>query len=411
MATKKKKRPSSLARNKLGRFVKKKKAHAKKSKAKRRRNPEVIKLTKGKKTKFHRGLIQADINAAEGLVSRAERLAASAVTDAGKKSAKRKVSTFKNRLEKMKAKHERDMKRARKLLADGWKKEAAAEVSLTAADVARGRFGKMGRSLGPKKRTSKSKKKSTRKSKRAGSRRRSNPVARKKKKVSVITKKMKLATVAKAARPKKPRRFKLRGKKGKVARVSVSRSKFRKARNPFSVQSLLAGHSLYEAGGLLAGGALFSTVNKGVLKLAGMASPKLAEVIQKLPMSGSIVNIAIGALIHSLATKRGMTQVAAIGKGIVGSAVVGVGVALGQKISIPGLSGVDYTPMAGVDYTPMGDVDFGDADFGSLGDAQMGELPEGLSGVDFTPMGDVDFGELPEGLGELPEGLGEGQMG
>jgi len=241
-------------------------------------------------------------------------------------------------------------------------------------------------------------------------------VARKKRKVSVITKKMKLATVAKAARPKRPRRFKLRGKKGKVARVSVSRSKFRKARNPFSVQSLLAGHEISEAGGLLFGGALFSVVNKGVLKLAGMASPKLAEAIQKLPMSGSIVNIAIGAVLHDYAKKRSMPRIAALGKGIVGSAVVGLGVALGQaglsmaqKAGV--LSGVDYTPMAGVDYTPMGDVDFGDADFGSLGDAQMGELPEGLSGVDFTPMGDVDFGELPEGLGELPEGLGEGQMG
>jgi hypothetical protein len=254
---------------------------------------------------------------------------------------------------------------------------------------------------------------------------RSNPVAKgkkgkkakkAKKKARFLSGKTKLSALLKAATPKKSVRGKYK-RKGKVAKVRVSRSAYRRAKNPIfggsMIQSYLA-HSAGEAGGLLVGGALYGLAGSLIGRIP-VIGPKVVETLRKVPVVGpSLPTLLAGVVLVKLGERQRIDALRMVGKGLIGATVVGIGVQVSQKIpglassGAPSLAGVDYTALDGVDFTAMG-ADVESADFGSLGDAQMGEiaygeLPEGLSGVDFT-MGDgADFGELPEGLGE-------GQMG
>ena len=423
MAKKAKKR--GLTRDKHGRFIKRSGM-----KRKRRRNPEMIEMKKGSKRRVYRGLIQGDVNSLKGVLGRAEKLLAAAVTEDGKKKAGRVASRTKKLLSKVETKFDRDVKRYRKMQADGWVKGDHKQQPFTGSEWIEGKLGalkgslirKRKRKAASKKKKGAKKKYTKKSSKKKTSKKRSNPVAKskhkkaKKKSARKLIGKMRLATAARKATPKHPFVAFLKGKKKKRARVTVRRAKFR--RNPFGgdmIQSYLA-HSAGEAGGLLLGGALYGTVGSLLGKIP-VIGPQLVSTLRKVPVVGpSLPTLLAGVLLVKLGERQRIDALRMVGKGLIGATVVGIGVNASQLIpglgasGAPKLAGVDYTSLDGVDYTSLGADDVDGADFGSLGhDAQMGEqaygeLPEGLSGVDYT-MGDgADFGELPAGLGE-------GQMG
>ena len=173
--------------------------------------------------------------------------------------------------------------------------------------------------------------------------------------------------------------------------------------NPFgggmNIQALIKSNLGMEAsvlGGLALGGALYSFINKGFLKIPGVSGIWTKALAVPFGVGSVLVpalpNAVIGVALTVIGKMKKIPVMEMIGQGIVGSVVVGLGVSASALIAKKaGMAGVDYTPMSGVDYTPMsGSEDFGsDADYGA----------------------DADYGELPEGLQGLPEGLGEGQMG
>jgi len=143
------------------------------------------------------------------------------------------------------------------------------------------------------------------------------------------------------------------------------------------------------------------------------------QQLLKVPVVGSALpTLLAGALLNFLGDKYKQKHVSMLGKGLVGAAVVGMGVNASQMI--PGLKG-----MSGVDFT-MGEGQLGlnEADFGEDNPADFGELiqynDQAYSGVDFT-MGDVDYTPMgeddPADFGELIQyndqafSGGDGQLG
>lgn len=170
------------------------------------------------------------------------------------------------------------------------------------------------------------------------------------------------------------------------------------------------GHSVQDAGGLLAGGLAYGAVNSLMAKVPGVKN--VQAMLVKIPVVGtSLPTLLLGAILNAIGEKKKIKALQIAGSGLVGASIVGMGVNASQLV--PGLkpaalSGVDYTMngvtayMDGVDYTMNGQLG-SDADFGSLGDADFGEIP--------SNMGEADFGE-DEDMDGVPSGMGhEGQMG
>jgi len=418
-----------LSRNRKGQFVKR-------SKAKRRRsarNPDVVRYLKKvpKNKQFRKGassyFVPRDVGTVKTQLAMINRKLqqmgpAYSVTKGAKGALRVKAKAGVKGLKNKKAALARAIVRLEAAVkADALRRQAKISAGFVE--------GKSDWKI-PKIRTTKRRKavkgKGKKKTKSAKSRKRSNPVAKKrgkhkrhhaKKRSRFLSGKSRLAALLKAATPKHPVRGKYK-RKGRVARVSVSRSKYRRARNPIfggdMIQSYLA-HSASEAGGLLIGGALYGLAGSLIGKIP-VLGPQLVSTFRKVPVVGpSLPTLFAGVVLAKIGERQGIPALRMVGKGLIGATVVGIGVNASQMIpglgasGAPKLAGVDYTSLDGVDYTALG-ADVDGADFGSLGhDAQMGEqaygeLPDGLSGVDFT-MGDgADFGELPAGLGE-------GQMG
>lgn len=390
----KKKSKKRTLRNKKGQFVKRSKA----KKTRRARNPERVRYAKkpkkpGMMKGFRTYYVPSDISYGKESL---ERLAAR-VNELTGKPGMRKKQIRKAIAKRSKA--EKLLKRFEALVAsDGVRRKQAQDRGYTEASV---KYFKP-KGLSPKRSNPVAKKKKSSKKKHA------------KKKVRYMSGKSKLSALLKAATPKHPVRGKYK-RKGRVAKVRVSRSAYRRAKNPIfggsMIQSYLA-HSAGEAGGLLVGGALYGLAGSLIGRIP-VIGPKVVDTLRKVPVVGpSLPTLLAGVVLVKLGERQRIDALRMVGKGLIGATVVGIGVQVSQKI--PGLApagaaklaGVDYTALDGVDFTSMGsDVDA--ADFGGdgqLGEIAYGELPEGLSGVDFT-MGDgADFGELPEGLGE-------GQMG
>ena len=294
------------------------------------------------------------------------------------------------------------------------------------------------RTKSAKKGSSKKKSKSTKRKKRSGARR--VILARKGSKLMIQRSKGKgspgIQVSANPGKKKKAKRTKTKRKSSRVRTLTAGKSfslksvnkkkktaSFKiKAKNPSGgvmnkVQQLSGYSDLKELGSLAFGGAVHSTVNKAAVKYL----PGVMAFVHKTPglnmIAPAVPSLAMGILLNFLGEKYKNEYAKLAGKGMIGSAVVGIGVVIGQKVNIPGLSGLD-----GVDYTMEGigsDADFGyaalpegmgdDADFGGVDytmegeDAQMGNY----DGVDYTMEGygdDADFGTIPEGLGQ-------GQMG
>lgn len=154
-------------------------------------------------------------------------------------------------------------------------------------------------------------------------------------------------------------------------------------------------HTGAEAIGLAAGGMAHSGVNDLLVRYY----PEMAAKIQaRFGGFAGVVGPLAAGLVLGLANRTGKSGVrsdmlAMINKGIIGSAVVGMGATLYEATiakkarayqemvadeTTDDMSGVDYTPLSGVDYTP-------------------------LDGVDYTPMGTeesaADFGQYDNPLG------------
>lgn len=184
------------------------------------------------------------------------------------------------------------------------------------------------------------------------------------------------------------------------------------------------GIPLAELGGLAVGGALYGMVNKLFLKIPGLNTAWASAL--KIKYVGSILvpaipNLALGIAASIVGRKRKMKLLEDVGHGMIGSAVVGMGVASSQELfgGLLGVSGVQYTPLSGVPYgmrgipSGLGEENVSDyqpqlgdgADFGGVEFTPM-------SGVDYTPASHTsDFGAADPDFGIVPEGLGDGQMG
>jgi hypothetical protein len=145
----------------------------------------------------------------------------------------------------------------------------------------------------------------------------------------------------------------------------------------------------------------------------GAANSYISPLFAKIPglggmagmLGGTVPSLMAGIALNIISDKVNNKQVKQaaefVGDGLLGAAVVGLGVHLSQTILPPALSGVDYIPgggqgadYGGVDYTPemsgMGAVDF----------VPGGSLPGHNMNADFGQYEEsvADFGEIPEGL-------------
>jgi hypothetical protein len=315
----------------------------------------------------------------------------------GKKMAKKKKGSKKSPSKKKVAKKvapKRRRKKASKKVAKKVKKKVAKKVAPKKA--------------APKRRRRKSAKKVQVK-KAAPIRRRRRKAARKGK-VYKYNKGYHL-TYKKIKRSRKGKPHYRKNKKGTV--------KYMWKRNPLggSMSKLekFTGMSMPEAGGLLVGGLAYGAVNSILSKI-----PVVKVVhgqLLKVPVVGSALpTLMAGALLNFLGDKYKVKAASMLGKGLVGAAVVGMGVNASQMVpGLKGMSGVDFTMG---DYSQLG---LNEADFGEDNPADFGELidynSESFSGVDYT-MNGVDFtmGEdNPADFGELidmnSEALSGGQLG
>jgi hypothetical protein len=209
---------------------------------------------------------------------------------------------------------------------------------------------------------------------------------------------------------------KKKGKKSKTVKAKGKGFSLLFKANPGGAMSKLekiTGMSMPEAGGLLVGGLAYGAVNSLLSKIPVVKT--VHAQLLKVPVIGSALPTLIaGALLNLAGDKYKLKAASMLGKGLIGAAVVGMGVNASQLV--PGLKG-----MSGVDLT-MGDGQLGDeADFGDTDEADFGELisynDQAYSGVDYT-MGGVDYtmGEdNPADFGELidlnEQALSGGQLG
>jgi len=274
-----------------------------------------------------------------------------------------------------------------------------------------------GKTVAKKKRKTKKRKMSAKQKKYFGKKKKTKKKSRKTTKRKTAKRKTYKAKKRKYTAKKKTSKRSSR----KTRKVSRRRRKSFKARkylvkrlNPIggimSQFEKYTGHSVQEAGGLLAGGLAYGAVNSLMAKVPGVKN--VQAMLVKIPVVGtSLPTLLLGAILNAIGEKKKIKALQIAGSGLVGASIVGMGVNASQLV--PGLkpaalSGVDYTMngvtayMDGVDYTMNGQLG-SDADFGSLGDADFGEIP--------SNMGDADFGE-DEDMDGVPSGMGhEGQMG
>lgn len=176
------------------------------------------------------------------------------------------------------------------------------------------------------------------------------------------------------------------------------------------------GMSMPEAGGLLVGGLAYGAVNSLLSRIPVVKT--VHSQLLKVPVVGSALpTLLAGALLNWAGDKYKVKAASMLGKGLVGAAVVGMGVNASQLVpGLKGMSGVDLT--MGYEHGQLG---LNEADFGEDNPADFGELisynDEALSGVDYTMNGvDLTMGEdNPADFGELiqmnDEALSGGQLG
>lgn len=231
--------------------------------------------------------------------------------------------------------------------------------------------------------------------------------SRKESKVAKRRRKKKAGAKRKVHRRKKghaKRRSRRKGGRRVVYLSKKRKSVVIRRKNPsFAQVESYTGFKAEELGSLLIGGAVYGTVDG----LAAQYAPAVYQMAAKIPVLGTtVVPAAIGVALKIAGDKFKIKPLAMVGEGIVGAAVVAMGIQAsaylpGISKPVAGYAGVDFTPsMRG--YARDG-ADFGNVDF----TPGMGSAPQlGLEAQMGRDPGSADFGLIPEGLGLVPEGLG-----
>lgn len=261
----------------------------------------------------------------------------------------------------------------------------------------------------PKKKKKKvSKKKSTRKSsKKKSSKKKVSKRRSSRRKVSKVkSRKSRKSYKSKARKSRKSRKSsKKKSKKVKSIKAKGKGFSLLFKANPGGAMSKLekiTGMSMPEAGGLLVGGLAYGAVNSLLSKIPVVKT--VHAQLLKVPVVGSALpTLLAGALLNLAGDKYKIKAASMLGKGLIGAAVVGMGVNASQLVpGLKGMSGVDLT--MGEGQLGMNEADFGEdnpADFGELisyNDQSYSGVDYTMSGVDYT-MGEdnpADFGELIE---------------
>jgi len=324
-----------------------------------------------------------------------------------RKPSKKKISKKKKVIKKKRKVTKRSKPMAKKRKVIKRKKISKKKRSAIARKAARARWG-------TKKKTAK--KKVVRRKKAAPKKRKSvkKRVAAKKRKSTKKRKVRRMRTVATGKVKRGGKTYRIRTQMNPKRRNPMKMMDMFKPKNLFSDKGY--GWTGLEGLGLFGGGALYGQVNKFASKV-----PYVRETLEKIPVVGPVIAPAmpiliVGTILNIMGKKQKIKAMEVIGRGLVGSAVVGIGVNAGEQI--PGLKsteavagysnqlgtlpapqqlgqykesaadfgGVDYTPdmkgadnqMGGVDFSPESEADFGGVDYTSDGDADFGEVPEGL---------------------------------
>jgi hypothetical protein len=143
--------------------------------------------------------------------------------------------------------------------------------------------------------------------------------------------------------------------------------------------------------------------------------------------------LLLGAIANYIGERQNIGALKVVGKGLVGAAVVGIGVNAAQMVpflrpALPAsrpVSGLGYEEMYGDSGEPCdGQLGSDSADFGGIDytmegidytmegmgadEADFGGIDYTMEGIDYTMEG---MGADEADFGVMPEGLGEGQLG
>lgn len=233
----------------------------------------------------------------------------------------------------------------------------------------------------------------------------------------VAKKRKKKATKRKSSKKRSKRRGAARRRSSKQRKVIYLRPKrksvtIRWKKNSMATQlKEFTGLDATQFGGLLAGGALYGSIDRALARL----SPGLYQTFFSIPVIGNALPALVTGILVKIANKHLLkknSMIDIVAEGLIGAAAVAMGSQAGSGIvsSIPGLSGygaVDFTRGPGVmnGYARDG-ADFGAVDY----TPGMGQAPQlGMNAQMGRDPGNPDFGEIPQGLdgmGEIPLGLG-----
>lgn len=382
-----------------------KKKHHKKKSGHKKKNPQYATMKKGDSVKVVQQIPTAsEINFMKQTIADASKAGQSkAVIAQLKKDLKNAMADVKSATSEIK-----------KLKAEGYKmagltKEDAVKYdsAKTAKKVAKHRQ-KAASSLKKKRlealKKARAAKKSKMKSKTKTKKSQGVKVMAKKRKSKKAHKKSVVKSYKKKASKRKGKK-KYSKKKGSKVSVKVKRAKNKKSAvirvrsNPMiggaalnsKLKSHIA-HDVAEVSGLLVGGAMYSAVNDLAAKY--LPANVTAILAKAGPVSGAVLPLALGVLGHKF-VKNDIVK--SISKGLIGSAVVSIGVSL-YNLTLKGM--VTGESMSGVNYTPMGSSEYSKADFGRVEYTPMSGSEYShadFGAVKYTPMGaseysNADFG-------------------
>ena len=189
-------------------------------------------------------------------------------------------------------------------------------------------------------------------------------------------------------------------KKYSIKRTNPKRHRKHKKSNPIGGAMIkiekFTGQSVSEMGALALGGALYGLVNSSMAKYLA----PVQKILVSVPVVGTALpTLVIGALLNFFGEKQKIKALSIIGKGLVGSSVVAMGVNASQMI--PGLKVTSTAATTTVKGPDFGEVSY----YPNMGEAQLG------AEADF---GSVDYynnmNGIPSGMDGVPT-LGEGQLG
>lgn len=176
-------------------------------------------------------------------------------------------------------------------------------------------------------------------------------------------------------------------------RTNPSKRKYKKRKNPIGGKmgkvakriNEYTGHNVSELGGLFAGGVVHQLSNDLVSKYFPTAVGKMQGKLGKF--AGSVAPILLGAIITKWGGKN--KNVKSLAKGLVGSGIVGLGLATYATVNPMGTT----AQLSGADYDAM-DMEYGE-DMGALETEQFGALEtEQFGGLETSDFGEEDYYEM-----------------